>query len=495
MLRGFVLTIALFIVIIVGGVAAYVYTGRTPPPTLAIDKPDKIVGQKSTLEVSASGTRGRLSKLTAVVEQNGKTIPLIDIDGAAARPLWKADTDTISVAKPFGKENVPELTQGPARVVVDATATTRWGLHTLTAHTTKDIEVRLEPPRIAVLSIHHYINHGGAEMVVYRATPADVESGVRVGDVEYPGFPASGAGATSADPAVKVAFFALLHDQPMSTPIVAFAKDAGGNEAKTTFIEKEFDTPFKKSHIEIDDKFLNRVVPEILEHSPELKDAPQGDMLGGFLKINGELRKMNGDEILSLTKSTSPTRLWSGPFVQLGNSQVEAAFADDRTYVYKGKDIDRQTHLGFDLAVTANVPVLAANAGRVLNARWLGIYGNCVIIDHGMGVASLYGHMSSIDVKVGDNVTRGQVLGRSGMTGLAGGDHLHFTMLVAGHPVNPVEWWDAHWVQDRVDRKLQELGGTPPAAVPAKPAAESAAPARQPRKQPAKPPAAGRRRR
>ena len=116
--------------------------------------------------------------------------------------------------------------------------------------------------------------------------------------------------------------------------------------------------------------------------------------------------------------------------MQLGNSQVEASFADHRTYLYSGKEVDQQVHLGFDLAVTAGVPVAAANAGKVLHAAWLGIYGNCVIVDHGMGVASLYGHLSSIDVKVGDTVTKGQALGRSGMTGLAGGDHLHFTMLV-----------------------------------------------------------------
>ena len=116
-------------------------------------------------------------------------------------------------------------------------------------------------------------------------------------------------------------------------------------------------------------------------------------------------------------------------------------------------------HLGFDLAVTAGVPVAVANAGKVLHAAWLGIYGNCVIIDHGMGVASLYGHLSSIAVNVGDTVTKGQALGKSGMTGLAGGDHVHFTMLVNGRAVNPVEWWDPHWIQDRVDRKLGESAG------------------------------------
>jgi murein DD-endopeptidase MepM/ murein hydrolase activator NlpD len=94
----------------------------------------------------------------------------------------------------------------------------------------------------------------------------------------------------------------------------------------------------------------------------------------------------------------------------------------------------------------------------VLSASWLGIYGNTVIIDHGQGVQSLYGHLSSFDVKAGDDVTKGQTIGRSGLTGMAGGDHLHFTMLVGGQMVNPVEWWDPHWIADRIERKLTESG-------------------------------------
>jgi murein DD-endopeptidase MepM/ murein hydrolase activator NlpD len=304
------------------------------------------------------------------------------------------------------------------------------------------------------LSTKHYINHGGAEFVVYRVTPPDVASGVRVGDVEYPGFPIGG------DPSLKGAFFALLWDQPLNAPVHAFARDEAGNEAKATFIDKVFEKPFKKSRIELDDRFIGRVVPDILEHSPELKTAPPagGDLLPAFLKINGELRKVNNDRIAALAKETAPARLWKEPFVQLGNSQVEASFADQRTYVYNGKDVDQQVHLGFDLAVTSRVAVAAANAGKVLHAAWLGIYGNCVVIDHGMGVQSLYGHLSSFDVKAGDTVARGQTIGRSGMTGLAGGDHLHFTLLVGGRMVNPVEWWDPHWIADRVDRKLAEAG-------------------------------------
>ena len=439
----------------------YVAAGRSAPPHITIAKPDRLVGQTGTLDVSTDAPVAKLTALTIGVEQNGRTIPIYSLTPAEAAAAAKTDPNHLRVSRPLGKQSLPDLQAGSARVVVSATRKSFLNLRTLTSAASKDFQVRLEAPRVAVLSTHHYINHGGSEMVVYRATPGDVESGVRVGNIEYVGFPAAGAGVTGADPTTKVAFFALLFDQPLNAPIVVFARDEAGNQSKATFMDNAFEKPFKKSRIQLDDKFINRVVPEILEHSPELKMQPPAegsDMLPAFLRINGELRKINADEIAAMAKKTSSDKLWEGPFVQLGNSQVEASFADRRTYIYQGKEVDQQTHLGFDLAVTEHVPVLAANAGVVLNASWLGIYGNCVVIDHGMGVQSLYGHLMSFDVKVGDKVTRGQQIGRSDSTGLAGGDHLHFTMLVGGRMVNPVEWWDPHWISDRVERKLREAG-------------------------------------
>ena len=159
--------------------------------------------------------------------------------------------------------------------------------------------------------------------------------------------------------------------------------------------------------------------------------------------INRDLRKKNNATIQALAAKTSPDLLWQGAvFHPFTNTKAEAAFADFRTYIYQGKQVDEQVHLGFDLASFANTPVVAANRGKVIFAAELGIFGQCVVIDHGMGVQSLYGHLSSIGVKVGDEVTKKQELGKSGMTGLAGGDHLHFTMLVNGQMVNPIEWWD-----------------------------------------------------
>jgi murein DD-endopeptidase MepM/ murein hydrolase activator NlpD len=323
---------------------------------------------------------------------------------------------------------------------------------------THDFDVRLTPPALAALSTFHYINLGGSEMVVYRASPADVTSGVLVGDLEYPGYPASGAstieGVKLDDPALRIAFFALRYDQDLNTPIRLFARDEAGNTARADFDHTTFPKPFKNSRIQLDDKFLDRVVPAILEGTTEVK--PEGDTLAKFLVINGELRRKNAEKIASFARQSAPEILWRGvvfhPFM---NNAVESAFADKRTYIYNGKQVDQQIHLGFDLASFTGMKIQAANRGQVVGAEELGIYGNCVILDHGMGVQSLYGHLSSIGVKAGDIVEKEQELGRSGMTGLAGGDHLHFTMLVNGHMVNPVEWWDQHWIQDRILRKLK----------------------------------------
>jgi len=456
---------AFFVLVLLAVVAAggaYVYAGRMPGPAIDISKPDKFVGTATPLEVAVTTPGGTVSALQIVFEQNGKqTTIYTQAPGGSGTPP-QVSGDKIVVSRELGKQTVPDIKSGAARIIVNAARPVLRGMRTIQSSAAKDVQVRLERPRVSVVSTFHYINQGGSEMVVYRVSPEDVESGVLVGDIEYPGFPASGAaveGIKIADPALRVAFYSLLYDQKPDTPMRVFARDAAGNSARADFDFRVFPKAFKKSRIEIDDKLLDRIVPAILEGTSEVK--PEGDNLAKFLVINSELRKKNAEKIASFAKQTSPEMLWGGVvFHPFTNSAVESAFADQRTYVYKGKDVDQQTHLGFDLASLAGNPVVAANRGKVLYADELGIYGNCVIIDHGMGVQSLYGHLSSIGVKAGDMVTKEQVLGRSGMTGLAGGDHLHFTMLVNGRMVNPVEWWDSHWIQDRILRKLRTSGGS-----------------------------------
>jgi hypothetical protein len=457
--RGFAkfLLFLLFVVVIVGG-AAWLWAGRQPGPAVQFRQPGQYVGQTSELELLVQTPQGRLSRLDVSVEQNGKSFPVFALDRPAQATTRQDAADRLYVMRPIGKRAIPELQAGPARIVVHAARPVLRGLRQVATETTRDVQVRLEPPQASVLSTFHYVNLGGAEFVVYRATPADVESGVRVGDRTYPGFPATAVGIKS-DPAVHVAFFALSYDQDVNTPITVYARDPAGNIAATVLDHMAFTKPFSKSTIPIDN-WVGRVVPPIVANTPEMKDlstAPD-DLVQTFVHINGDLRRMNAQTIAEVAKKTAPEMMWKEPFEPLTNAAVEAKFADFRTYTYKGKEIDRQVHLGFDLAVTQQVPIKAAQRGVVVHAAYLGIYGNCVIIDHGLGVQTLYGHLSSIGVKVGDKVDTGQVIGRSGMTGLAAGDHLHFTVLVNGTPVNPVEWWDRKWMQDRVFRKIMEAG-------------------------------------
>jgi murein DD-endopeptidase MepM/ murein hydrolase activator NlpD len=456
-MRAFMRFIAFLLVlaVIVGGVAWY-WAGRSAGPTITIRQPGQFIGQNSSLEMNVEAPEGKFTAVDVTVEQAGKTFPVFTLNQPEG-DIKQESAERLYIMRPVGKRALADLQSGPARIVVHASRPVLFGLRSVSSTTTHDVTVRLDPPQVAVLSTFHYVNHGGSEFVVYRATPADVESGVRVGNIEYPGFPAAAVGITS-DPALRVAFFALLFDQDLNTDFEVYARDPAGNEALAALDHQVFPKPYSKSRIEIDDRFMARVVPAIAGNSPQEK-IPTDDPLGGFLKINGDLRRKNNQYLTDLAKKSAPQMLFKGAFQQLGNSQVEARFADTRTYVYKGKEIDRQVHLGFDLAVTANVPVVAAERGTVVHAADLGIYGNCVVIDHGLGVQSLYGHLSSIGVKVGDTVEKGAEIGRSGMTGLAGGDHLHFTILVGGQQVTPVDWWSSQWFEDRVHRKIIAAGG------------------------------------
>ncbi len=452
--------VVLLLLLVVGGAGAWWWEGRSGPPAVQVNQPAAVIGRTGAVDLFIDAPGGRLSKLDVIVEQGGKQTPLYTLQQPGTATLKQAGPDRVQLTTPLTPKEVPDLKSGEARVIVRTERTALRGFRVLGGETAKTFRVQLEPPRLGILSTHHYINLGGSEFVVFRATPVDAAAGVRVGDRTYPAFPGSGVGITT-DPAVRVAVFALLYDQDLNTPISVFATDAAGNTASVPLDFRAFPKVFRRSRIEVADAFLKRVVPAILENTPDFaKDvADPNDLVAAFLKINGDLRRKNAETIAAYARQTAPQRLWDGIFQQLGNSKVEAAFADHRTYFHDGKEIDQQVHLGFDLAVTSGVPVVAANNGKVLHAGYLGIYGNCVIIDHGLGVQSLYAHLSSMDVQPGTTVSKGQEIGRSGMTGLAGGDHLHFTMLVNGQAVNAVEWWDTKWMEDRVLRKIREAGG------------------------------------
>jgi murein DD-endopeptidase MepM/ murein hydrolase activator NlpD len=461
-----VIALASLVLLLAGGAVSFYYAGQEPGPLVKVEQPAAIGGGPVALDVTVDSVGTTLRRLDVSAEQQGRVFKLFSLDAPGDARFVQETEHRIRMTRQIPAGALSGLRDGPARLVVTASRDVLYGVRRADTSETRDLTVRLSPPTLAVVSTHHHVSLGGAEMVVYRVTPADAASGVRVGGRYYPGYPAAGAagqsrqGSPPADPALRVAFFALLHDDDLSTPIRLEAKDPAGNAASVEFAYRAMSSQFARRRLPVTDAFLEKVVPGILAATPSLRlpTATPEERLEAFLTINGDLRRANEAQIEGLARATSPDRLWRGAFTRMGRAKSEAVYADHRTYVYGGRDIDQQVHLGADLASTRGVAIAASNDGHVVFAGFLGIYGNCVVLDHGMGVQSLYAHLSSVTVEAGDRINRGEIIGRSGDTGLAGGDHLHFGMLVAGRPVNPIEWWDPHWIADRIDRKLVEAG-------------------------------------
>jgi murein DD-endopeptidase MepM/ murein hydrolase activator NlpD len=129
----------------------------------------------------------------------------------------------------------------------------------------------------------------------------------------------------------------------------------------------------------------------------------------------------------------SPDREWSGKFTPPADAAISDVFGTQR--VFNGKT--QSSHLGLDFRVPSGTPVDAMNGGTVLLARPLYFEGNCVVLDHGQGLLSIYMHLSEIKVKEGDSVERGQEVALSGGTGRATGPHLHVAIRWQGTYLDP----------------------------------------------------------
>lgn len=315
----------------------------------------------------------------------------------------------------------------------------------------KNITVDLTPPTLELVADDRYVNFGGVGAIVYKTSDDAAKSGVKIGARFFPGF----RGPIKGHPDWSFALFAHPYDAAPETKAVLVATDKAGNTREMPLVYELKNVKYRKSTLQLSDKFLQNTVAPLINDAA----ARQGTPKEMFVAVNHKLRKENEDKITEVTSKATPTMLWKGAFAQLSNSKVEANFADQRTYVYNGEPIDTAFHLGYDLSVTKHYPIEAANSGTVAFAAPLGIYGNCVILDHGLGLYTLYGHMSQIDVKVGDAVQKQQILGKTGETGLAGGDHLHYGVYLDGVAVLPVEWWDGKWIADNIEPKLEGHSG------------------------------------
>jgi murein DD-endopeptidase MepM/ murein hydrolase activator NlpD len=322
------------------------------------------------------------------------------------------------------------------------------------------LSVDLRAPRIVLETGLTYVRRGGAAVVVYRVNEPTARDGVEVGERFYAGR-AWPAGCTDAADGCRAALFAVPIDAPEDPKIRVLAEDRAGNVKSARFDARVQARAIPKAPIRLSENFLQNKVMDLAE----AWNLDATDALAAFKEINEKRRARDEARIQELVATSADEPLWDGPFEQLANSKVTSLFAERRVYSFQGKEVSRASHYGYDLASTSRAPVTASNSGRVLFAGPLGIYGDCILVDHGMGVVSLYGHLSHMEVEPGDAVERGQQMGRTGSTGFAGGDHLHFAILVGGTYVDPREWWDARWLRDHVTVRLRPKPPEAPAGA------------------------------
>lgn len=436
--KTFPIVLTAVIILLALGAGAFLIFKDTTPPVIAIGPDILDVGKGTELVITVADPDSGLKSVTIVALQGDKTIPLVNKTFPAGSMKLE---EVINLDK-------GEIKEGEFTLVVTAQDSSIYPFGVAGLSTAQQsFAFDATPPRIFVQSHTNNLNQGGAGLMVFALSEVAAETGIRVGERFFPAYlqPAGG------DKNLYYCMFAIPWDTtPGQFKPVIEATDKAGNSAKRSFNYHANARNFRHDKIGLSDSFMERTIPEFQGLVPN-----EGTLIDQYLYINNTLRKENRAELVKFSRQTSPTMLWSGTFKRLPNAANRARFADARDYMYQGKKVDFQTHLGLDLASLKHAPVPAGNDGTVVYADFLGIYGNVVIIDHGLGLQSLYAHLSSTAVNAGDMVGKGDIVGNTGFTGLAGGDHLHYGVMVGGIPVQPIEWWDGTWIKNNITSKIE----------------------------------------
>ncbi len=424
----------LLMVIAIGAGAGYLFLTDRTKPEINLTPDSEVAAPKREFTANLRDSGSGLKSTKVVVSQGDKQITLLD--QTYASPI-KEVTEKFSL-EPAG------LRDGPFTLTVTATDRSfgNFGSGNTTVLTqTRTLDTI--PPRIEVTSLAHNVRQGGVGAVSFSLSEEPEVAGVLVGDELFPAF--------KMDNGRYFGLYVFPYDMDpkMFVPKIK-AVDKAGNEALTSFRYTAIPRKFRQDKLNISDNFLESKMPQYYNIITDTRDNLQI-----YLRVNNDLRRENSVFLHDLGHKTAPRMLWDKKaFMRLPNAAPKAGFGDQRTYYYQGKEIDHQTHMGVDLASLEGATVPAANSGKVVFAGFFGIYGETVIIDHGLGLQTLYSHLRQIDVKEGQEVKKGDPIGKTGTTGLAGGDHLHFGVLVFGHETSPIEWWDQHWIDDNILNKL-----------------------------------------
>ncbi|MCF6200847.1 MAG: M23 family metallopeptidase [Hydrogenimonas sp.] len=435
--------LVLFFLVLIGGV---VYLANSPifernAPTIEVS--DRLYWNlKEPIRVKLRDDSGIRSYRVTL---NDGTSDFIVLEEQSSAPQKEVE---ISVELPRAGWN---RRSSSASMRIEVTDASNWNLlKGNSISKTVNISIDAVRPTALVLTNSYSLTQGGSALIVFGANDENLKS-VYV--------KTSFGKIFKAEPFYKEGYYATLIAWPVQQKRFRAwveATDLAGNIAKAhipLFVERY---RYRRSNITLKDRFLNGKVADLAMMFDET--ANLSDPLERFKVINEDIRRKNEELIHKIGSKVSDKliRRWSvKPFSPLKNSKKVASFGDHRFYYYKGKKVSEAYHLGLDLASLKMADIIASNPGRVVYSGYNGIYGNMPMIDHGLGLYTLYGHCSSVDVREADDVSRGEVIAKTGKTGLALGDHLHFGIVVQGIEVRPVEWMDAHWIKNNITSVFQ----------------------------------------
>jgi murein DD-endopeptidase MepM/ murein hydrolase activator NlpD len=388
----------------------------------------------------------------------------VSVDDASGLKSFKATLSTPHDEWVVVEENVPSAAgkktfdilppKGVRRVEAEsvtltivATDNSFWGMfmgNTVKEELTFVIDQR--NPLLSIIANSYKIQKGGSAIVVFKAEDPHMES-VKI-ETNY--------GKTFiAQPFVQKGYYASLLAWPVQSEnfsATVVVRDRAGNETRSAVPLRLKDHVYRTSNIELSDAFLDGKIAQLANEFKQT--AGVDDRLEQFRIINEKVRADNEKIIHDITSKVSNKMIVDfnpAPFYPLVNGQKVADFGDHRIYSYKGQEnISQAYHMGLDLASVHNGPILASNSGVTVFSQPNGIYGNLPIIDHGFGLYTLYGHCSEVHVQEHDPVAAGQEIAKTGLSGYAMGDHLHFGILVQGIEVRPEEWMDTKWISDNI---------------------------------------------
>ncbi len=296
-------------------------------------------------------------------------------------------------------------------------------------------------PQVNIIENSYKISRGGSALVIFQAQDDNLKDLYIESNKKH----------FLAEPFYKEGYYIALLAWPVqsnSFRATIIATDSAGNITRQYVPLYLKNREYRLSKIKLSDKFLKGKIANLAEDFEETQGVT--DPLEQFKLINEDVRAKNNALIHKYT-SVVPQEMISSFKIRrmypLKNGAVVARFGDHRKYYYHGKFVSEAYHLGLDLASHAMAPIKTQNGGKVVFADYNGIYGNSPILSHGLGLYTVYGHCSSLNVAVGDEVAPNTVIAKSGKSGYAMGDHLHFGVLVQGIEVRPQEWMDKKWIK------------------------------------------------